>query len=382
MLLLNLSGNTDQQERAQGQTLLELGKQFNISESGIYKFLKRWIDQGGVPKVPKSETPRYTSRIFDRNVLRLSRVNPHLMAVDIARKLCDPPNPKPSVHTIKRKLQAAGLNRRRSVKKQMISTKNRKARVEWAKAHKDWGKKEWKDFLWSDESKYMLFGTDGKQWICRPQDTCFNPMHQISTMKRGGGNVMVWGYKFQYEDILENIMRPYTLNSLGRGFIFQQDNDLKHRFKHIQNWFSRRHVTLLNWPSESPDINIIKGNLAAQQIIKEREIGPDGNCVHRFVIPEVNFGATDYVDLIDWQACYVTAPAVFRQISSHELLKMIKDDVRMDGWNFINPLSGSVSLVKRFEKRLFEDPLSVLKVRPPPNKTCSKSAADSVSSPL
>ncbi|GBN55809.1 Transposable element Tc1 transposase, partial [Araneus ventricosus] len=65
--------------------------------------------------------------------------------------------------------------------------------------------------------------------------------------------------KFQYEDILENIMRPYTLNSLGRGFIFQQDNDLKHRFKHIQNWFSRRHVTLLNWPSESPDINIIKG---------------------------------------------------------------------------------------------------------------------------
>ncbi|GBO23454.1 hypothetical protein AVEN_73363-1, partial [Araneus ventricosus] len=47
-----------------------------------------------------------------------------------------------------------------------------------------------------------------------------------------------------------------------------------------------------------------------------------------------------------------------------------------------NPLSGSVSLVKRFEKRLFEDPLSVLKVRPPPNRTCSKSAADSVSSPL
>ncbi|GBO06025.1 hypothetical protein AVEN_210542-1 [Araneus ventricosus] len=33
--------------RAQGRTLLELGKQFNISESGISKFLKRWVDQGG-----------------------------------------------------------------------------------------------------------------------------------------------------------------------------------------------------------------------------------------------------------------------------------------------------------------------------------------------
>ncbi|GBM91346.1 Transposable element Tcb2 transposase [Araneus ventricosus] len=51
--------------------------------------------------------------------------------------------------------------------------------------------------------------------------------------------------KFQYEDILENNMRPYARNSLGRGFIFQQDNDTKHRSKHIQNWMPRGHVTLL-----------------------------------------------------------------------------------------------------------------------------------------
>ncbi|GBM82488.1 Carnitine O-palmitoyltransferase 1, liver isoform [Araneus ventricosus] len=65
-------------------------------------------------------------------------------------------------------------------------------------------------------------------------------------------------HKFQYEDTLENRMRPYALNSLGRGFIFQQDNDLKHRYKHIQNLFSRRHITLLDWPSQSPDLNIFE----------------------------------------------------------------------------------------------------------------------------
>ncbi|GBN02263.1 hypothetical protein AVEN_209041-1 [Araneus ventricosus] len=42
--------------------------------------------------------------------------------------------------------------------------------------------------------------------------------------------------------------------------------------------------------------------LAAWRIIKAREIGPGGNCVRRFVIPAVDFRATDYVDLIDWQA--------------------------------------------------------------------------------
>ncbi|GBN09490.1 Transposable element Tc1 transposase [Araneus ventricosus] len=78
------------------------------------------------------------------------------------------------------------------------------------------------------------------------------PKCQIPTMKHAGGNVKVWRCvsrlgmdplrriqgimdMFQYEDILENAMRPYACNYLGRGFIFQQDIDPKHRSKHIQN---------------------------------------------------------------------------------------------------------------------------------------------------
>ncbi|GBN86871.1 hypothetical protein AVEN_26908-1 [Araneus ventricosus] len=68
-----------------------------------------------------------------------------------------------------------------------------------------------------------------------------------------------------------------------------------------------------------------------RRIIKAREIDPDGNCVRRFVTPAVNIRATDNVDLIDWQAFFVTPPPVLRQISSHELLKMIQDDVPMNG---------------------------------------------------
>ncbi|GBM85711.1 hypothetical protein AVEN_163043-1 [Araneus ventricosus] len=75
--------------------------------------------------------------------------------------------------------------------------------------------------------------------------------------------------------------------------------------------------------------------LEARRIIKERKIRLDGNCVRRFVIPAVNFRATDYVDLINWQACNVTPPTVLIHISSHELLKMIQGDVPMDGKDFI-----------------------------------------------
>ncbi|GBL73730.1 hypothetical protein AVEN_230714-1 [Araneus ventricosus] len=77
-------------------------------------------------------------------------------------------------------------------------------------------------------------------------------------------------------------------------------------------------------------------NLAARRIIKTREIGPDFNCVRRFVIPAVNFRATDYVDLIYWQACNVTPPTVLRHISCHELLKLIQDDVPRTAETLLN----------------------------------------------
>ncbi|GBO05552.1 hypothetical protein AVEN_208218-1 [Araneus ventricosus] len=93
--------------------------------------------------------------------------------------------------------------------------------------------------------------------------------------------------------------------------------------------------------------------LAARRIIKEREIFPDGNCVRRSGIPAVNFRATDYVDLVDWQACHVTPPTVLRHISSHELLKMIQDDVPVDGWDFIKFPSHTQS-VERIVKLITE----------------------------
>ncbi|GBN84829.1 hypothetical protein AVEN_69258-1, partial [Araneus ventricosus] len=78
-----------------------------------------------------------------------------------------------------------------------------------------------------------------------------------------------------------------------------------------------------------------------------------GNCVRRFVIPAFNFRATDYVDLIDWQACNVTPPAVLRHISYHELLKMIQDDVPVDGCEFIKFPSHTQS-VERIVKLITE----------------------------
>ncbi|GBO36536.1 hypothetical protein AVEN_21139-1, partial [Araneus ventricosus] len=113
--------------------------------------------------------------------------------------------------------------------------------------------------------------------------------------------------------------------------------------------------------------------LAARRIIEAREIGPDGNCVRRFVIPVANFGATDYVDLIDWQAYYVVTNIVLRQISTHELLKMIQDDVHMNSWDFIK-FPSHTQAIKRIVKLVTE--ASRKRVEPQNRDGCTRATVE------
>uniref|UniRef100_A0A8R1I6T3 Tc1-like transposase DDE domain-containing protein n=1 Tax=Caenorhabditis japonica TaxID=281687 RepID=A0A8R1I6T3_CAEJA len=197
---------------------------------------------------------------MDRNILRACREDPRRTSTDIQVSVTSPNEPVPSRRTIRRRLQVAGLHGRRPVKKPL---------------HLSWGPREWANHIWSDESKFNLFGTDGIQWIRRPIGSRYAPQYQCPTVKHEGGSVMVWGCcsdtsmgplkrivgtmdRYVFEDILENTMRPWAKANLGRSWVFQQDNDPKYTSGHVANWFRRRRVDVLEWPSQSPDLNPIE----------------------------------------------------------------------------------------------------------------------------
>ncbi len=61
-----------------------------------------------------------------------------------------------------------------------------------------------------------------------------------------------------YREILGNNLLPSVRAlKMGRGWVFQHDNDPKHTARATKEWLRKKHFKVLEWPSRSPDLNPI-----------------------------------------------------------------------------------------------------------------------------
>ncbi|KAI4874838.1 hypothetical protein NFI96_025970 [Prochilodus magdalenae] len=112
--------------------------------------------------------------------------------------------------------------------------------------------------------------------VSKKPSTAHHLPNTIPTVKNGGGSIMLWGWfsaagtgrlvaiegkmnAAKYRDILEENLFQSALDlRLGRRVTFQQDNDPKHTAKITKEWLRNNSVTILDWPSQSPDLNPIQ----------------------------------------------------------------------------------------------------------------------------
>ena len=120
-----------------------------------------------------------------------------------------------------------------------------KKRLAWAKKHKQWKLEWYKSVLWSDESKFKIFGSNRRVFVIHRVGEHMISACVVPTVKHGGGGVMAWGcfagdtiidlFRFQgtlnqhgYHNILQRYDISSGLGLVGLSFVFQQDIDPTH----------------------------------------------------------------------------------------------------------------------------------------------------------
>jgi hypothetical protein len=101
-------------------------------------------------------------------------------------------------------LKRLGFKARPKRKVPLLSAKHRKARLDWALAHRYWLINDWRKVILSDESKINVWGSDGVEFYWSLLGSPLQP-HVIPTVKHGGESVMVWA----------------CMTSHGVGYIFE-----------------------------------------------------------------------------------------------------------------------------------------------------------------
>ena len=150
------------------------------------------------------------------------------------------------------------------------------ARLKFANDHLDDPEEEWEKVMWSDETKIELFGLNSTRRVWRKKKDEYNPKNTIPTVKHGGGNIILWGcfsakgtgrlHRIEgrmdgamYCEILANNLLPSVRAwKMGCGWVFQHDNDPKHTARATKEWLRKKHLKVLEWPSQSPDLNPIE----------------------------------------------------------------------------------------------------------------------------
>ena len=162
------------------------------------------------------------------------------------------------------------------LEKNYVDKTNRMKYIQYAKKYREQLLCFWDQVLWTDESKFNLFGSDGRVMVWRTPQETFNPRRTVPTVKHEGGNKKCWGSfssssvgnlvfidgnmtREVCRDILQrNLFESVKKLNLRRNWVLQHDNDPKHRPHIVTKWLDEKRVERVKWPSFSPDLNPIE----------------------------------------------------------------------------------------------------------------------------
>lgn len=240
----------------------EIYSKTGINMSTIYYNLKKLNSKGNNSRKSGSGRPKKITAHESKAIGQYLRHNPRLSSRTLAIKLSNI-NTKVSHSTILRHLANMGYKNNLPLETPMLTTAHKEARVIWAKKHLD---DNWKKTLFSDETAFQLFRNTITQW--------YKGARPVKRMPKDRTKIFAWGgfctkgktSLFCFKEIMDakfyiNILQNHKqeINRLlGNNWRFQQDNDPKHTSKIAKAFLNENFSEIIDWPSNSPDLNPIE----------------------------------------------------------------------------------------------------------------------------
>ena len=255
-------------------TIREISEKVKRSKSVVGRVVKSYNGTGKIVSAFKTGRPRKTSAREDRIMQRMSLKDRFKSCTEIKRVMNSTSCVNVSRQTVSRLLQEIGLFNRTPRKKPLVSSKNKKI-LEFANRDVIWTYENCAKVFFSDESKFNLFGNDGKNNVKRRIGERLSAKCSKKTDKFWGGSVMVFGMfssqgtttlvRLQtrvnvqiYKNIVQDHVVPIIQNSGFDRATFMQDNAPCHKAKVIMSYLSKQDFEIMDWPPQSPDLNPIE----------------------------------------------------------------------------------------------------------------------------
>ena len=243
-----------------------ISRLLNIRRQTISDLLNKHQASGSVQDRERAGRPRLTTGRQDRKIIRDLLREPQPSIREFSRTI---PLSKSTIH---RRLKAGAIRCMVAPKKPSLTSRHRRARLRWAKAHVNWTVEQWRRVYFTDEAPFYANRSVGRTFVRLPLGQDRRNIRSPPPSHRRGVHIMVWGAisgdgdeelrliegRITGETYRQLLSELYTSGRLNASYFLLQDNAPPHTARVVRDFLADHEVPVFDWPALSPDLNVIE----------------------------------------------------------------------------------------------------------------------------